>query len=143
MPQSPNAAAEIALSGVHKWYGQYHALDDINLAIAKKERLVICGPSGSGKSTLIRCINRLETHQSGRIVVDGVELTENLVRIDEVRRDVGMVFQQFNLFPHLTVLENCTLAPVWAKKMSKREANDVAMHYLHRVRIPEQANKYP
>src|SRR6185369_6847726 len=138
-----SSGAAVELTGVSKWYGAFQVLRNINLMVAQRERIVICGPSGSGKSTLIRCINRLETHQSGRIVVDGVELTENLVRIDEVRRDVGMVFQQFNLFPHLTVLENCTLAPVWAKKMSKREANDVAMHYLHRVRIPEQANKYP
>jgi len=134
---------QIDMQGVNKWFGDLHVLRNVTLSVERRERIVICGPSGSGKSTLIRCINRLETHQSGRIVVDGVELTENLVRIDEVRRDVGMVFQQFNLFPHLTVLENCTLAPVWAKKMSKREANDVAMHYLHRVRIPEQANKYP
>jgi len=107
------------------------------------ERIVICGPSGSGKSTVIRCINRLETHQSGRLVIDGVELTEDTKRIDEVRRDVGMVFQSFNLFPHLTILENCTLAPMWVRKMSKAEASKVAMRYLERVRIPEQANKYP
>ena len=133
----------IDMQGVNKWFGDLHVLRNITLGVERRERIVICGPSGSGKSTLIRCINRLEPHQSGRIVVDGVELTDNLARIDEVRRDVGMVFQQFNLFPHLTVLENCMLAPVWAKKMSKQAANDLAMHYLHRVRIPEQANKYP
>jgi general L-amino acid transport system ATP-binding protein len=143
MSQSPNAAAEIALCGVHKWYGQYHALDNINLEIAKKERLVICGPSGSGKSTLIRCINRLESHQDGRIVVGGIELTENEKNIDEVRREVGMVFQHFNLFPHLTILENCILAPVWVRKMSKTKATEIAMHFLERVRIPDQARKYP
>lgn len=142
MSQSPNAAAEIALCGVHKWYGQYHALN-INLEIAKKERLVICGPSGSGKSTLIRCINRLESHQDGRIVVGGIELTENEKNIDEVRREVGMVFQHFNLFPHLTILENCILAPVWVRKMSKTKATEIAMHFLERVRIPDQARKYP
>ena len=133
----------IDMQGVNKWFGDLHVLRNITLGVERRERIVICGPSGSGKSTLIRCINRLETHQSGRIVVDGVELTNTLTRIDEVRRNVGMVFQQFNLFPHLTALENCTLAPVWAKKLSRREANDVAMHYLRRVRIPEQANKYP
>ena len=134
---------QIDMQGVNKWFGDLHVLRNVTLSVERRERIVICGPSGSGKSTLIRCINRLETHQSGRIVVDGVELTDNLARIDEVRRNVGMVFQQFNLFPHLTVLENCTLSPIWAKKMSTREANDLAMHYLHRVRIPEQANKYP
>jgi general L-amino acid transport system ATP-binding protein len=128
---------------VNKWFGDLHVLRDITLAVERRERIVICGPSGSGKSTLIRCINRLETHQSGRIVVDGIELTDDHTQMDEVRRNVGMVFQQFNLFPHLTVLENCTLAPIWAKKMSRREADDLAMHYLRRVRIPEQANKYP
>jgi general L-amino acid transport system ATP-binding protein len=134
---------EIKLSGVHKWYGQYHALADINLEISKKERIVICGPSGSGKSTLIRCINRLEAHQEGQIVVGGVELTANAKNVDEVRREVGMVFQHFNLFPHLTILENCTLAPVWARKMSKANATEIAMHFLERVRIPDQAHKYP
>ncbi|MDQ0322463.1 general L-amino acid transport system ATP-binding protein [Pararhizobium capsulatum DSM 1112] len=134
---------EIKLTSVHKWYGQYHALDDINLDVAKKERIVICGPSGSGKSTLIRCINRLETHQQGKIVVGGIELTENEKNIDEVRREVGMVFQHFNLFPHLTILENCILAPVWVRKMSKPKATEIAMHFLERVKIPEQANKYP
>jgi general L-amino acid transport system ATP-binding protein len=133
----------VDMQGVNKWFGDLHVLRDITLGVERSERIVICGPSGSGKSTLIRCINRLEAHQSGRIVVDGIELTSDLRKIDDVRRDVGMVFQQFNLFPHLTVLENCTLAPMWVRKLSKREANDVAMHYLRRVRIPEQANKYP
>jgi general L-amino acid transport system ATP-binding protein len=133
----------VEMQGVNKWFGDLHVLRDITLGVERGERIVICGPSGSGKSTLIRCINRLEAHQSGRIVVGGIELTSDLRRIDQVRRDVGMVFQQSNLFPHLTILENCTLAPIWVKKMSKREAHDVAMHYLHRVRIPEQANKYP
>jgi general L-amino acid transport system ATP-binding protein len=128
---------------LHKWYGAFHVLRDINLEVARGERIVICGPSGSGKSTLIRCINHLEEHQQGRIVVDGHELTNDLKKIHEVRREVGMVFQQFNLFPHLTVLENCTLAPLWVKKMPQCEAQDVAMHYLRRVRIPEQAHKYP
>jgi general L-amino acid transport system ATP-binding protein len=133
----------VDIQGINKWFGDLHVLRNITLGVERGERIVICGPSGSGKSTLIRCINRLETHQSGRIVVDGVELTDNLAQMDEVRRNVGMVFQQFNLFPHLTVLENCTLAPIWAKKMSRREADDLAMHYLRRVRIPEQGNKYP
>ena len=118
-------------------------LKDINLDVKLGEKIVVCGPSGSGKSTLIRCINRLEEHQSGRIVVDGVELANDLKKIDEVRREVGMVFQHFNLFPHLTVLENCTLAPIWVRKMPKKEAEDVAMHFLTKVKIPEQANKYP
>jgi len=133
----------IQLIGVNKWYGEFHVLRDINLSVDKGERIVICGPSGSGKSTMIRCINRLEEHQRGQIVVDGIELTNNLKNIDAVRRDVGMVFQHFNLFPHLTVLENCTLAPIWVKKMPKKEAEERAMHFLNRVRIPEQANKYP
>ena len=133
----------VDIQGVNKWFGDVHVLRDITLAVERGERIVICGPSGSGKSTLIRCINRLEAPQRGRIVVDGIELTGDVRKIDEVRRDVGMVFQQFNLFPHLTVLENCTLAPIWAKRMSKSEATDVAMHYLRRVRIPEQADKYP
>ncbi len=133
----------LELQSVDKWFGALHVLRNINLTVTRGERLVICGPSGSGKSTLIRCINRLESHQKGRIVVDGVELTNHVKRIEDVRRHVGLVFQQFNLFPHLTVLENCTLAPVWVKKMSKREAEDAAMHFLTRVRIPEQAHKYP
>src|SRR5947209_2697302 len=133
----------VDLIGMHKWYGDFHVLRDINLRVTKSEPIVICGPSGSGKSTMIRCINRLEEHQQGRIVVDGIELANDLKRIDEVRRDVGMVFQHFNLFPHLTVLQNCTLAPIWVRKMPKKQAEEVAMHYLERVRIPEQAAKYP
>jgi general L-amino acid transport system ATP-binding protein len=133
----------VELNGVHKWFGEFHVLRDINLRVTKGERIVICGPSGSGKSTMIRCINRLEEHQQGRIVVDGVELTNDVKKIDEVRRDVGMVFQHFNLFPHLTVLENLTLAPIWVRKQPKREADEIALHYLARVKIPEQAGKYP
>src|SRR6187399_56342 len=133
----------VQMQGVHKWFGDFNVLRDINLTVAKRERIVICGPSGSGKSTMIRCINRLEEHQRGRIVVDGIELTNDIKRIDEIRREVGMVFQHFNLFPHLTILENCTLALIWVRRMSKREADGVAMEYLKRVRIPEQANKYP
>ncbi len=133
----------VDLIGVHKWYGDFHVLRDINLRVTKSERIVICGPSGSGKSTMIRCINRLEEHQQGRIIVDGTELANDLKKIDEVRRDVGMVFQHFNLFPHLTVLENLTLAPIWVRKQPKREAEEIAMHYLQRVKIPEQAGKYP
>ena len=121
----------------------FHVLRDIDLQVGAGERIVVCGPSGSGKSTLIRCINRLEEHQSGRIIVEGVELTNDLRKIDEIRREVGMVFQNFNLFPHLSILENCTLAPIWVRKMPKREAEEVAMHYLTRVKIPEQAHKYP
>ncbi|PSC05498.1 ABC transporter ATP-binding protein [Alsobacter soli] len=133
----------IELIGMNKWYGEFHVLRDINLTVKRGERLVVCGPSGSGKSTMIRCINRLEEHQKGRIIVDGIELTNDLKRIDEIRREVGMVFQHFNLFPHLTILENCTLAPIWVKKMPKKDAEEIAMHYLRRVKIPEQANKYP
>ena len=133
----------VHMESVHKWFGDFNVLRDINLTVAKGERIVICGPSGSGKSTLIRCINRLEEHEQGRIVVDGIELTNELKRIDEVRREVGMVFQQFNLFPHLTILENCMLAPTWVRKMGKKEAREQAMHYLARVKIPEQASKYP
>ncbi|HZH26956.1 MAG TPA: amino acid ABC transporter ATP-binding protein [Azospirillaceae bacterium] len=133
----------IQMIGVHKWFGEFHVLRDINLSVARGERIVICGPSGSGKSTLIRCINRLEEHQRGQIIVDGTELTGNLKNIDAVRREVGMVFQSFNLFPHLTILENCTLAPIWVRKMPKKDAEAVAMRYLERVRIPEQAHKYP
>ncbi|MBV5264503.1 amino acid ABC transporter ATP-binding protein [Pinisolibacter aquiterrae] len=133
----------VEMRGVNKWYGDFHVLKEIDLQVRKGEKIVICGPSGSGKSTMIRCINRLEEHQAGRIIVDGIELTEDLKRIDEIRRDVGMVFQHFNLFPHLTILENCTLALIWVKKMPKKEAEEVAMHYLTRVRIPEQAKKYP
>ncbi len=133
----------IELQGVNKWYGEFHVLKDINLTVRQGERIVLCGPSGSGKSTTIRCINRLEEHQQGKIVVDGVELTSDLKHIEAIRREVGMVFQHFNLFPHLTVLQNCTLAPMWVRNMPKREAEEVAMHYLERVRIPEQAKKYP
>ncbi|MEN9709648.1 MAG: glutamine transport ATP-binding protein GlnQ [Pseudomonadota bacterium] len=133
----------IEITAMNKWYGQFHVLRDINLTVKRGEKLVICGPSGSGKSTMIRCINRLEEHQQGKIVVDGTELTNDLKRIDEVRRDVGMVFQHFNLFPHLTILENCTLAPIWVRKMKKKDAEEIAMHYLTRVKIPEQAHKFP
>ncbi len=133
----------IELQGVNKWYGQFHVLRNINLSVKRGERIVICGPSGSGKSTMIRCINRLEEHQRGHIVVDGTELTNDLKNIEVIRRDVGMVFQHFNLFPHLTVLENLTLAPIWVLKKPKAEAEETAMTYLKRVRIPEQAKKYP
>jgi general L-amino acid transport system ATP-binding protein len=133
----------ISISGMNKWYGEFHVLRDINLSVDKGERIVICGPSGSGKSTLIRCINRLEEHQKGQIVVDGIELTNDLKKIDEIRREVGMVFQHFNLFPHLTILENLTLAPIWVRKMPKKDAEELAMKYLTRVKIPEQAKKYP
>ena len=137
------AGPMIELRHVNKWYADFHVLRDVNLTVAKGEKIVICGPSGSGKSTMIRCINRLEDHQEGQIVVDGIELTGDLRNIDAIRREVGMVFQQFNLFPHLTVLENLTLAPVWVRKMPKKEAEEMAMSYLNRVHIPEQANKYP
>ncbi len=140
MSASPNA---ITMTAVNKWYGQFHVLRDINLNVKRGERIVICGPSGSGKSTMIRCINRLEEHQKGDIVVDGVPLTNNLKNIDDVRREVGMVFQHFNLFPHLTVLENLTLAPMWVRKQPKAEAEELARKYLARVKIPEQAMKYP
>jgi general L-amino acid transport system ATP-binding protein len=140
-PDPQDAAVEMI--GVNKWYGDFHVLRDINLKVMRGERIVICGPSGSGKSTMIRCINRLEEHQKGRIIVDGIELTNDLKRVDEVRREVGMVFQHFNLFPHLTILENLTLAPIWVRKTPKKQAEEAAMHYLKRVKIPEQANKYP
>jgi len=133
----------IQIISMHKWYGEFHVLKDINLTVNRGERIVICGPSGSGKSTMIRCINRLEEHQKGKIIVDNIELTHDVKNIAEIRREVGMVFQHFNLFPHLTVLENCTLAPIWVRKMPKKEAEDVAQHYLERVKIPEQAHKYP
>ena len=141
----PNDAGEYAviMRNVHKWFGPFHVLKDLNLNVARGEKIVICGPSGSGKSTLIRCINRLEEHQEGDIIVDGTELTNDLKHIDKVRSEVGMVFQHFNLFPHLTVLENCTLAPIWVKKMPRAEAEEIAMQYLERVKIPEQAHKYP
>ena len=133
----------INMDNVNKWYGSFHVLRDINLTVHKGERIVICGPSGSGKSTLIRCLNRLEEHQAGTINVQGIEINNDLKNIDEIRRDVGMVFQHFNLFPHLTILENCTLAPIWVRKMPKADAEEIAMKYLTRVKIPEQAHKYP
>jgi len=133
----------VGIAGLNKWYGDFHVLRDINVDVAKGERIVICGPSGSGKSTFIRCINALEEFQEGRIVVDGIELGPQLRRVDEVRREVGMVFQSFNLFPHLTVLENCTLAPIWVRHVPKKDAEAAAMKYLERVKIPHQANKYP
>src|SRR3979409_1648424 len=133
----------VSITGLNKWYGDFHVLRDINLDVAKGERIVICGPSGSGKSTLIRCINALEEFQEGAIVVDGSELGPNLRRVDEVRREVGMVFQSFNLFPHLTVLENCTLAPIWVRNIPQKEAEATAMKFLERVKIPHQAGKYP
>ena len=133
----------VGINALNKWYGDFHVLRDINLDVAKGERIVICGPSGSGKSTLIRCINALEEFQEGQIVVEGIELGPNLKRVDEVRREVGMVFQSFNLFPHLTVLENCTLAPIWVRNIPKKDAEATAMKFLERVKIPHQANKYP
>ncbi|WP_424632026.1 amino acid ABC transporter ATP-binding protein [Bradyrhizobium sp. SYSU BS000235] len=133
----------VSISGLNKWFAEFHVLRDIDLTVGRGERIVICGPSGSGKSTLIRCINALEEFQEGRIVVDGIELGPNLRRVDDVRREVGMVFQSFNLFPHLTVLENCTLAPIWVRNVPKKEAEASAMKYLERVRIPDKANKYP
>ncbi|MFC5737997.1 amino acid ABC transporter ATP-binding protein [Sinirhodobacter huangdaonensis] len=133
----------IQIENMNKWYGAFHVLRDVNLTVNRGERIVIAGPSGSGKSTLIRCINRLEEHQSGKIIVDGTELTSDLKNIDKVRSEVGMVFQHFNLFPHLTILENCTLAPIWVRKVPKKEAEETAMHFLEKVKIPEQAHKYP
>jgi general L-amino acid transport system ATP-binding protein len=133
----------VSISGLNKWFGDFHVLRDIDLTVGRGERIVICGPSGSGKSTLIRCINALEEFQEGRINVDGIELGPNLRRVDDVRREVGMVFQSFNLFPHLTVLENCTLAPIWVRNIPKKDAEAAAMKYLERVRIPDKANKYP
>ena len=141
--QKPNSEIAINIVAMHKWYGEFHVLKDINLEVTRGERIVICGPSGSGKSTMIRCINRLEEHQQGDIIVDGEELTNDLKNIETIRREVGMVFQHFNLFPHLTVLENCTLAPIWVRKTPKAEAMEAAMKYLERVKIPEQANKFP
>src|SRR5205809_1384117 len=138
-----NAPSVITLTGVNKWFGQFHVLSDINLDVKEGEKIVICGPSGSGKSTLIRCINRLEEHQQGDIIVDGVTLSNDVKNIEAIRREVGMVFQSFNLFPHLTILDNLTLAPIWVKKMPKKDAEEVAMTLLKRVRIPEQALKYP
>ena len=137
------APSLITLKGVNKWFGQFHVLSDINLDVKLGEKIVVCGPSGSGKSTLIRCINRLEEHQQGDIIVDGVTLSNDVKNIEAIRREVGMVFQSFNLFPHLTILDNLTLAPIWVKKMPKKDAEEVAMNLLTRVRIPEQASKYP
>ncbi len=133
----------VEMHGVNKWFGEFHVLKDVELTVRKGERIVICGPSGSGKSTLIRCINRLETHQRGSIRVDGTELSDDLKNIEQVRSEVGMVFQDFNLFPHLTVLENCCLAPIWVRKTPRRQAEELVMKYLERVHIPEQADKYP
>jgi general L-amino acid transport system ATP-binding protein len=141
--ETPDSGAAITLEGVHKWYGAFHVLQDINLAVERGERVVVCGPSGSGKSTMIRCVNRLEEHQQGKITVDGIELTNDVKAIERIRRNVGMVFQQFNLFPHLTVIENLTLSPMWVQKQPKKEAVETAMEYLERVHIPEQAQKYP
>lgn len=144
-PKRMTVSAEVMIQmiDVHKWYGSFHVLKDINLTVHKGERIVICGPSGSGKSTLIRCINRLEEHQRGQIIVEGTELTGDLKHVEQIRSEVGMVFQHFNLFPHLTALENLALAPVWVRKMPRREAEENAMKYLERVKIPEQAKKYP
>ncbi len=133
----------IEMNAVHKWYGSFHVLKDFNLQVNKGERIVICGPSGSGKSTAIRCINHLEEHQKGKIIIDGTELTGDLKHIEKIRQEVGMVFQHFNLFPHLTILENLALAPIWVKKMARKEAEENAMKYLERVKIPEQAKKFP
>ena len=141
--ETPRAETAVEIIALNKWFGEFHVLRDIDLKVARGERIVICGPSGSGKSTLLRCINHLEDWQSGRIVVDGIELNDDPKQIVAVRRDVGMVFQQFNLFPHLTVLENCTLAPIWVRNIPKKDAEAAAMKYLDRVKIPHQANKYP
>jgi len=138
-----NEIPVINILSLNKWFGTFHVLKDINLNIMKGEKIVVCGPSGSGKSTLIRCINRLEVHQKGTILVNGIELTNNIKNIEDIRKEVGMVFQSFNLFPHLSVLENCTLALIWVRKIPKKEAKIIAMEYLERVQIPEQANKFP
>jgi general L-amino acid transport system ATP-binding protein len=143
MARSDQGGPMIRLEDVHKWFGEFHVLKAINLEVEKGQKVVVCGPSGSGKSTMIRCINRLEEHQRGRIVVDGIELTSDVKNVDAIRREVGMVFQHFNLFPHLTVLENLTLAPVWVRRIPKKEAEELAMFFLERVKIPEQAHKYP
>ena len=139
----PTGDAIIEISQLHKWFGEFHVLQNIDLTVKKKERIVICGPSGSGKSTLIRCINRLEEHQRGQIIVDGIELSNNLKNIEKVRTEVGMVFQHFNLFPHLTIVENLTLGPIWVRKVPKKEAEETAMYYLEKVQIAEQAKKFP
>ena len=143
MAKKPNGENVIRIEGMHKWFGSFHALKDIDLEVAQGEKIVICGPSGSGKSTLIRCINRLEEHQQGLINVHGTDLTSDLKDIETIRSDVGMVFQSFNLFPHLSILENCVLAPVWVRRMPRKEAEEIAMDLLERVKIPEQALKYP
>jgi general L-amino acid transport system ATP-binding protein len=142
LPTTRSAVA-VEIAGLNKWFGAFHALRDVSLKVMRGERIVICGPSGGGKSTLLRCVNRIEDWQQGRVTVDGVELTDDLKTIDEVRREVGMVFQHFNLFPHLTVLDNCMLAPVWVRRLPRKQAEEIARHYLARVRIPEQADKYP
>ena len=140
---SKNTNYVIKINEMHKWFGSFHVLKNINLEVGLGERIVVCGPSGSGKSTLIRCINRLEVHQEGHISVNGIELSGDLKNLEAIRSDVGMVFQSFNLFPHLSVLENCTLAPIWVRKMPKKDAEELAMEYLKRVKIPEQAKKFP
>jgi general L-amino acid transport system ATP-binding protein len=144
-PETPQNTDEpiIRIIDMHKWYGDFHVLRDVNLTVRKGERIVICGPSGSGKSTLIRCINRLEEHQRGRIIVDNIELSNDIKNIEKIRTEVGMVFQHFNLFPHLTILENLTLGPIWVRKIPRREAEETAMYYLEKVRIAEQAKKFP
>lgn len=143
----PSIAAKneiaVLIRGMHKWYGDFHVLKDINMMVRRGKRIIICGPSGCGKSTLMRCMNRLEVHQQGEIIINGIPLTDDLKHIEKIRRNIGMVFQQFNLFPHLTALENCSLAPIWVLKKSRREAEEMAMHFLERVKIPEQAGKYP
>jgi len=141
--EEKNNPIAIELKGMHKWYGDFHVLKDINLTVKRGERIIICGPSGCGKSTLIRCLNRLEEHQQGEIWIDGIELNDDLKHIEKIRKDIGMVFQQFNLFPHLTALENCCLAPIWVLKQPRKEAEATAMRYLERVKIPEQADKFP
>ena len=141
--QTLSDEAMIEIIDMHKWFGDFHVLQGINLTVHKQERIVICGPSGSGKSTLIRCINRLEEHQRGRIIVDGIELTNNIKNIEKIRTEVGMVFQHFNLFPHLSIVENLTLGPMWVRKTPKKEAEEIAMYYLEKVQIAEQAKKYP
>ncbi len=142
-PEEDGGEQIIKIVGMHKWYGDFHVLKDINLDVARGERIVICGPSGSGKSTLIRCINRLEEHQRGQIIVDGIELTNDIKNIEKIRAEVGMVFQHFNLFPHLTILENLTLGPIWVRRTPKKQAEEAAMHYLEKVQIAEQAEKFP
>jgi general L-amino acid transport system ATP-binding protein len=142
-PAATTALPIIQITGLHKWFGDFHVLQDVNLTVAKGERIVICGPSGSGKSTLIRCINRLEQHQRGQIVVDSIELTNDIKNIEKIRMEVGMVFQHFNLFPHLTILENLSLGPIWVRKVPRAKAEEIAMYYLSKVHIAEQAKKYP